>query len=99
MPKDTRKRLEIRCAYTNREWNIIEANIGNSNPLYHIITESNKIKNTPQPALQIPTTKKSRTFRPNPETMKIIQELAKERGIQPSTFVSRYIFSPLLNSK
>lgn len=96
MPKDNRKREGIRCVFTNREWNIIEARIGNSNPLYHIITESNRIKGTPQPTLQIPTTPKQRTFRPHPDTMKIIKELAKERGLHPSTFVSRYIFSPLL---
>lgn len=96
MLKDTRKREEIICTFTKREWNIIDAKI-QSNPLYFIITEANKIKGQPQ--LPIPTTVKARKFRPHPDVMRTIKELAKERGLRPSTFVSRYIFSPLLNSK
>jgi len=99
MAKDIRKREQLICSFTQREWNIIETKIGKSNPLYHIITESKKIKETnqSQSALSIPTTPKARKFRPHPDTMKIIKELADERGIKPSTFVSRYIFAQLLN--
>lgn len=99
MAKDNRKREEIRCVFTNREWNIIDARIGNSKPLYHIITESKKIMESNKQLLSIPTTPKARTFRPHPDFMKMIKDLAKERGLKPSTFVSRYIFAPLLNSK